>query len=569
MFGSVGSLRTVAALLVSMIAALLVPGAALAAPPANDARAAAEPLTGSLSGRTLAEATTEPGETTICGALNVSATVWFVYTAPAAGLLTVDPTIANRTAGLYRAGEAAPEACGTVARVSVTAGEQIWVQVGRTPAATAFNFSMTVSLAGGVDGDESENAIVVDRGDQTLSVAHANATLRAGESRRCGSTLFTHTVWYRYIVPANGTVAVSVRTGSRAVVIYRNGAAEACTIRTSRPAIVSRVDAGEQLLIQVGRTNSATSFTTTLRIMVTPAPVHDRAVSAELLNGLKGKASGNLVNADTEPGEDLVCGGRSARNTVWFRFVAPARGDLDLRLTPSSLRTLVIQRGSRRFCPSNRRGTFALGKDEHVLIQVGRKSTSTSYTFALTYSFKAEPDQDGDGVAGARGDCNDSDPRISPRKIDLPDDGIDQNCDGVDTRGRRSLKIDLNAVYQSKRNGKRIRRARQPIVGIDSVSTERLRGAATVTLRCSGNGCKRKVQRKVLRSAARVVFRSPLRARDKNRDRFKRVTLELTIVYPRDVGYYRRWVVRQGKPDSSVDQRNRCTYPGGAVRDCA
>ncbi|MEZ4235606.1 MAG: lamin tail domain-containing protein [Myxococcota bacterium] len=42
------------------------------------------------------------------------------------------------------------------------------------------------------------------------------------------------------------------------------------------------------------------------------------------------------------------------------------------------------------------------------------------------------PDADGDGYDVAGGDCDDHDPDVRPGGIDLPGDGIDQDCDGAD-----------------------------------------------------------------------------------------------------------------------------------------
>ncbi len=39
-------------------------------------------------------------------------------------------------------------------------------------------------------------------------------------------------------------------------------------------------------------------------------------------------------------------------------------------------------------------------------------------------------DQDGDGVPTCFGDCNDSDPNISPLLLEIPGNGVDDNCDG-------------------------------------------------------------------------------------------------------------------------------------------
>ena len=48
--------------------------------------------------------------------------------------------------------------------------------------------------------------------------------------------------------------------------------------------------------------------------------------------------------------------------------------------------------------------------------------------------FQRWSDQDGDGASAlfGGGDCNDADPKIRPGRLDLPSDGIDQNCSGAD-----------------------------------------------------------------------------------------------------------------------------------------
>jgi hypothetical protein len=42
-------------------------------------------------------------------------------------------------------------------------------------------------------------------------------------------------------------------------------------------------------------------------------------------------------------------------------------------------------------------------------------------------------DKDGDGYCLAN-DCNENDKTINASKLEIPNDGIDQNCDGKDTR---------------------------------------------------------------------------------------------------------------------------------------
>jgi len=47
-------------------------------------------------------------------------------------------------------------------------------------------------------------------------------------------------------------------------------------------------------------------------------------------------------------------------------------------------------------------------------------------------------DDDGDGFSEAQGDCNDFEPAVHPKGVEVPYNGIDQNCNGLD------LDVDLD-----------------------------------------------------------------------------------------------------------------------------
>ena len=50
----------------------------------------------------------------------------------------------------------------------------------------------------------------------------------------------------------------------------------------------------------------------------------------------------------------------------------------------------------------------------------------------LMRRFRAGFDRDDDGYTTCAGDCADDDPEINPKTPEIPYDGIDQNCDGLD-----------------------------------------------------------------------------------------------------------------------------------------
>jgi RHS repeat-associated protein len=69
-------------------------------------------------------------------------------------------------------------------------------------------------------------------------------------------------------------------------------------------------------------------------------------------------------------------------------------------------------------------------------VPAGGTTAPTTTTVSLVVSLGPPPgelDLDLDGFTGNQGDCNDTNPALHPGALDVPGDGIDQNCNGLDS----------------------------------------------------------------------------------------------------------------------------------------
>jgi hypothetical protein len=194
---------------------------------------------------------------------------------------------------------------------------------------------------------------------------------------------------------------------------------------------------GKAYLVEVGSQN-VFNGTIDLRASSPVRPGNDDQVSPQVLATGVPAAAGNL-GASQEQDETLACGATSYAATVWFRWTAPAIGDAVFSSAAAFDTVATVYRAADRAivgcaAASDRAVAVRVAAGDY-LVQVGSRGTDVAGLpdgpITVTAAFAVDPDLDNDGVL-ASSDCNDNDPAIRPGVVDVPDDGIDQNCDGVD-----------------------------------------------------------------------------------------------------------------------------------------
>jgi hypothetical protein len=198
--------RRLLPILAAGLVAVAVPAAAQAAPPPNDAFAAAQPLTLDVPVTgTTTEATVEPGEPAHAGDRRTSS-VWYSYTSPTDGAITLDAcdaqfddVIATYTGTVLNALTAGPsvdDACNDLgARVSlqVKAGVTTWVAISGVDDG-AGTFTIVANAETLPDNDAFVDAIPLRPGRINGSNVLATRELGDPELTEGGGG----SVWYRY-----------------------------------------------------------------------------------------------------------------------------------------------------------------------------------------------------------------------------------------------------------------------------------------------------------------------------------------------------------------------------------
>jgi hypothetical protein len=234
------------------------------------------------------------------------------------------------------------------------------------------------------------------------------------------------------------------------------------------------------------------------------------------------------------------------------------------------------------------------GKGEQVDCGSGLDTAISDDADTRTSCEEIEGDADGDGVRRPA-DCNDTNPAIHPGAVDVPDDGIDQDCSGgdatnLDADGDGSPRpLDCNdsdrAIHPGAREivgnavDENCDTEAVPFIGIGGLlrnlwlpagsrtvngilTASKLPRGTRIQVTCSGSGCAfRKAVRKV-KSRRAVKLRGLFRNRSLGRG--ARVTVQLTHAGRIGRVLSFRMTSTPGVPVVEF----RCKPPGKRARDC-
>jgi hypothetical protein len=351
----------VALLVVVAVLVVLPASPASAAPPSNDTFNSAEILfagSGTVDGTTV-DATAQANEPNHAGLSTPNMrSVWYAYTAPATGVLTVDTCTAasfDTTLGIYTGSavgaltqvaasddESGCPASRSRATANVTAGTTYTFAVAGFQGASG-TFTLTWSFVSPPANDAFGSAQSITGTSGTQNGTTVLATRESGEPNPF-PFVDKGSAWYGWTAPASGTVTfdtcaaasydttLAAYTGAAVnalTTVTSNDDSNTCGTGSTRSHISFAATGGTTYRIAVaGFTEGGGTFTLTWNQTV-PPPANDAFASAQTITGATGTVNGATVGATLQTGEPNHAGqtGPSGRS-VWYSYTPSATGAL-------------------------------------------------------------------------------------------------------------------------------------------------------------------------------------------------------------------------------------------------
>jgi len=322
--------------------------------PDNDGCAAALEITGfsysDTTDTTLATCSDAADPTPVCGNGSNGKNVFYHWTAPGAGTVTVDTfgsdydtilSVWSGSCGGFTSLGCNDDTGGTQSKIvyGVSAGESLTFMVSayqNDGGDLSFHFDFKPHAAG---NDTCAGATVITAtpySDTTDITAATNDP--SDPNHACGMGTPTRSVFYRWTAPADGTVradtfgstfdtVLSAYTGSCGGLV-----SQACSDDEPGYGFQSKVGlpvtAGTTLTFMVSSLGASTSPYLAFHLEFSAiAPPHDSCGNAKVVGSSSYTDVTNSYGATASPGEPQPgCGNLSNAKSVWYRFTPPADG---------------------------------------------------------------------------------------------------------------------------------------------------------------------------------------------------------------------------------------------------
>lgn len=327
-------------------------------PPPNDAFANAEAITGATGSvaRSNNLATKEVGEPNHAAAGGASA--WFAWTAPSNGSFSfdtdgssIDTLLAVYTGSAVnaltvRGSNDNPAGAGTTARVifTATAGTVYRIAVDGTDGAggaTTGDFVLSWNAHAAPANDNFASGRVINGATGVETGSTVGATKQANEPSHAATT-GGRSVWFRWTAPSTGLFAfnmagtnydssLAIYTGTTFANIVEETSALGEVLGGFPAKVNLQATAGAVYRIAVDGWESGTASKGNYSLAwaeVFP-PANDDFSAAAVLTGRSGNFTATTLLATAEVGEPDH-GFGSPSKTIWYRWVAPADGELTL-----------------------------------------------------------------------------------------------------------------------------------------------------------------------------------------------------------------------------------------------
>jgi M6 family metalloprotease-like protein len=348
-------------------------GASPSPTPPNNDFARAQVLSGN-QGRVTGSnvnATKETGEPNHVGATSGGRSVWYRYTAPGSGTLSLntansafDTLLAVYTGAAVNSlravasnDDVSANDATSALKFAVTSGTTYFIAIDGLDGSKG-NLTLAYSLAlSGIQrpaNDNFANAQAVSGASGSVSGSSVNASKESGEPAHAGEP-GGRSVWYRYVVTQPGKLTFTTLNSNfdTVLAVYRGTALTALTQIGSnddtttdgseRSSIVSfAATAGTYYIAVDGITGAsgAIKFNWKFEPTNVPPPVNDDIEDAEEVSGPQGVMRGSNAGATEE--EDETDGGSAGDNSVWYEWTAPSDGFVQFDTEGSDFDTILF-----------------------------------------------------------------------------------------------------------------------------------------------------------------------------------------------------------------------------------